>query len=410
MTLMTFAAVFQLYRWRRNPSKGQTALLGFVLGGLLLAKASGVPLFALAIAFMLILKPEGFALHPQEWNWRQASVALLISFFVVWGIYRFHVSTIRLAATNFHPTVVSISIPNRPEPIVYQPSRRANLSIPFPAYEYIQGLGFRLKDDKDGHPAFLLGRSYVGGSKAYFPVAIALKCDPLVVLLLAVSSAVLLALRRMALPHDFFLWAVFPVVYFSLAEFASVNIGERHILPVYPFVLLLCGSLWALTKRHRAIWMLLLLAVAVNAADTLRYAPDYLSYFTPFVRPAESFKLLSDSNVDWGQGLIALRDYEREHPNETIHLAYSGTVDPALYGVHGIPLMPNDTFRGQLSLARIISRQALDDPNGYHWVLQYPRKTILNHSLYVFEVPAPNRATYAPNGHLVMALGVANGD
>jgi len=27
------------------------------------------------------------------------------------------------------------------------------------------------------------------------------------------------------------------------------------------------------------------------------------------------------------------------------------------------------------------------DPMCYRWVLQYPRKTILNHTLFVFEVP-----------------------
>src|SRR4029077_6103382 len=37
MTLMSFAAVFQLYRWRRDPSKRQTFLLGLILGGLLIA-------------------------------------------------------------------------------------------------------------------------------------------------------------------------------------------------------------------------------------------------------------------------------------------------------------------------------------------------------------------------------------
>ena len=388
VTLMAFATAFQLFRWRRNPSRWQTALLGLVLGGLLVSKASALPLFTIAIAIVLMFTPEGFTARFKQWNWRQASAAVVISFLVVFGIYRFHVSTVRLEVRAHRVGVASLSIPNRPDPILYDPSRKANISLPIPAYEYIQGVLFQLRHEKDGHPAFLLGRSYVGGSKAYFPVAIALKW-PIVVLLLALASAVMSTLRRVWLPRDFLLWAVFPAVYFAIAEFGRINIGERHILPVYPFVLLLCGSLWALTKRHRTIWMLLLLAVVVNAADTLRYAPDYLSYFTPVVRPAHSFELLSDSNVDWGSGLIALRNYEREHPDETIHLAYCGTVDPALYGVHGIPLMPNQPVSGTVIVsANYLSGQALPDgPDGYHWVLQYPRKAILNHSLYVFEVP-----------------------
>ena len=71
--------------------------------------------------------------------------------------------------------------------------------------------------------------------------------------------------------------------------------------------------------------MLLLL---LNAADALRYAPGYLSYFNVFVHPADSYRLLTDSNLDWGQGLLALRQYQRDHPDEQISLSYFGSVDP----------------------------------------------------------------------------------
>jgi hypothetical protein len=71
-----------------------------------------------------------------------------------------------------------------------------------------------------------------------------------------------------------------------------------------------------------------------------------------------------------------------------IHLAYHGSVDPAMYGIQAIPLMPNEYASGTVIIsASYLSGQTLPDPNGYHWVLQYPAKLILNHSLYVFEVP-----------------------
>lgn len=133
---------------------------------------------------------------------------------------------------------------------------------------------------------------------------------------------------------------------------------------------------------------LLLVALAVHVGDVLRYAPDYLSYFNLFVSPASSYKLLSDSNVDWGEGLIALRHYQQAHPSVPIHLAYFGSVDPAMYGIRAIPLMPNERVSGTVIVsANFLSGQTLPDPNSYHWVLQYPTKLILNHSLHVFEVP-----------------------
>ena len=384
MTLMLFATVFQLCRWHRRPSWPQTILLGSVLGGLLIAKASAVPFFGVAIILILVLKPDSIGIRPAEWNWKPALTALVISFLIVWAAYRFHVSKVTLAASNIQ---VNVAIPKRPNPIIYHRSSAFHISIPVPAYEFVDGLKYQLKHEQGGHNAFLLGRAYVGGSKLYFPIVALLKW-PTIVLLLFVAAIPLMLLRRTALPPDLVLWFSFPVLYFAFAEFATLNLGERYILPVYPFVLLFCGSLWQFTRGHRAVLLLLLGALAVHVGDVLRFAPDDLSYFNLFVRPANSYKLLSDSNLDWGEGLIALRGYERAHPNVPIHLAYFGEVDPAIYGIKFAPLMPDERASGTVIVsATHLSGQYLHDPNSYHWVLQYPRTTILNHTLYVFEVP-----------------------
>src|SRR4029077_16712586 len=110
--------------------------------------------------------------------------------------------------------------------------------------------------------------------------------------------------------------------------------------------------------------LLFLIALAIHAGDVLRYAPDYLSYFNLFVSPASSYKLLSDSNVDWGEGLVALRHYEQAHPSVPIHLAYFGSVAPAIYGIRAIPLMPTERVSGTVVIsATYLSGQSLPDPN-----------------------------------------------
>ena len=166
MTLMLFATVFQLFRWHHDRSWPQTVLLGLVLGGLLLAKASRYPLFVVAIALMLVLKPGSIAIRPAEWNWRQAVTAFLICFLIVWGAYRFHVSKVTLAASDIQ---IRIAIPKRADPIMRHSSRTFQISVPVPAFEFVQGLGYQLRHNKGGHFAFLLGRSYVGGSTIVFP-------------------------------------------------------------------------------------------------------------------------------------------------------------------------------------------------------------------------------------------------
>jgi hypothetical protein len=384
MALMFFATVFQLCRWRRDQSWLQTVLLGSLLGGFLIAKGSALPFFGLAIVLMLILKPDTVAIRASEWNCRQALVALLISFLIVWGAYRFHVSKVTLTASDIQ---VRVAIPERPDPIIRQSSRAFHISLPVPALEFLQGLGYQLRHAEGGHFGFLLGHRYIGGSKLFFPIVILLKW-PTIVLLLFLTAMGLMFLGRSPLQRDLILWSAFPVLYFLLAVFAQLNLGERYILPIYPFALLLCGSVWQFARGRRAVLVLLLCALTVHVGDVLRYAPDYLSYFNLFVRSANSYKILSDSNVDWGEGLIALRDYQRAHPSVPIHLAYFGSVAPDVYGIQAIPLMPNDRVSGTVIVsAMFLSGQTLPDSDSYHWVLRYPLKLILNHSLYVFEVP-----------------------
>jgi hypothetical protein len=187
---------------------------------------------------------------------------------------------------------------------------------------------------------------------------------------------------------------LFPGVLLTFAIFSKFNIGERHIVPLYPFALLVAGATWHVLRRHRHGLAIAVTIVVLNAADTARYAPDYLSYFNVFVDSRESYTLASDSNLDWGQGLLALREYERANPNEKTYLAYFGTVDPKIYGIRAEPLKANTRVTGTVicsatSLTGLYIRNAkgVVDTEGYRWLLQHPRKAVLNHSLHVFVVP-----------------------
>src|SRR5579884_2483468 len=61
--LMIFATVVQLLRWRHRPTPAQTALLGLIMGLLLLAKFYTPPMFLVALVWLLLLKPDRIALH-----------------------------------------------------------------------------------------------------------------------------------------------------------------------------------------------------------------------------------------------------------------------------------------------------------------------------------------------------------
>jgi 4-amino-4-deoxy-L-arabinose transferase-like glycosyltransferase len=392
-TLLIFATAWGLRSWRLKPTWKRTFRLGSLLGLMLLAKFSTAPMFLLALLWVLLSGPDGIITDPRRWNWSRTAAALALAAFLVWAGYFFHVS--RLTVQD---GVLTATFPHWSEPIVKPVSGHRNYTLWVPAGEYVEGFRELVRHNRHGQPAFFLGRaSSRGGWKAYYPTAILLKWPTLV--LVWCLTGVGMVLRTKLRPPleirvadsptaDWWIMASFPFAYLGLAIFARFNIGDRHVLPLYPFALLGAAAAWQWAGRKRAVLVLLAWLAVLNAADCLRYAPGYLSYFNAFVAPAETYRLLTDSNLDWGQGLLALRQYERDHPAEQISLAYFGSVDPAIYGIRSRPIGEHERIPGTVIVsATNLSGQFLVDPQGYRWLLQQAPSGILDHSLYIFHVP-----------------------
>ena len=381
--LFTFATAAYLLRWRRNPSAPRTATLGLLLGLLLLAKFSTPVMFALAVCWMLVTAPEAlFVLNPLRWNWGRTCAAVAISVFVVWAGYFFHVSRATWRNGSFTAT-----FPHRDNIVSPHAPKFLNLSIPVPAGEYLEGFRRVVRHNSGGHASFLLGKISGNGFKLFFPVTLALKSPPIILLLFA-AGVILIAFRRVSVPREWWILASFPAVYLCFAISSHIDIGERHILPVYPFIVLFAAVVWQFVDRRPALLAALIVLLLLQGADVLRYAPDDLSYFTPFVRPTQSYKLLSDSSLDWGEGLLALRQYQRAHPDEVISAATVSPVEMQVYGIRAHKLEENQRASGTVVIsATTLSGQLLKNPAAYNWVLQYPMTGMLNHSLFVFRVP-----------------------
>jgi hypothetical protein len=382
-TLLIFAASWQLIRWRRTPTWAQTLLLSIVLGLMLLAKFSTAFMFVLALLWTLLLKRDAVAFNPLQWNWGKTIAAMLLALVVVWSGYFFHVSHL-----SIHDGQLTATFPHWNEKIEKNIQSRVNVDLLVPAGEYIEGFREVARHNRHGQRAYFLGQvSATGGWKLYYPATILLKW-PTMVLILAAAGFVMAAARRIPATADLWIMGSFPFLYFLVAIFAHFNIGERHVLPLYPFALMFAGLTWQKISRHRFGFAIMIALLLLNAADALRFAPDYLSYFSPAAHAYDSYRFLSDSNLDWGQGLLAVRNYEQEHPQEQPWLAYFGSVDPTVYGLRSRQLGEKDRVTGTLMVsATNLSGQFLDNPESYRWLLQYPRTDVLNHSIYVFKVP-----------------------
>ncbi len=380
-TLFIFLTAFQLVRWRHRSNWLNTALMGLVLGGLLLAKFYAPPLLLLALALMLVLNSAGASRRPSQWNWKPTLAALAFALVTLWAGYFFHVSHLTVGDGK-----VVASFPNR---ALKTWATRSNLHVSaiVPAGEFFEGLREVAFSNKHGRPAWFFGKIYpTGGIKAYYPVAIALKW-PTILLALFIASLLMGVRKTCRAPVDLLVMCAFAVVFLFFAIQSKFDIGERHILPLYPFALLIAGAIWGHLKARRAPIIVLLVLLGLNAADALRCAPDYLTYFNILVRPANSWHYLTDSNLDWGQGLIALRDYEQKHADEPLRLAYFGSINPPLYGVRATPLAPEERLTGKAVVgASCLTGQMLADPNGYRWLWSYAPAQMIDRSMFVYDI------------------------
>ncbi len=406
--LFVFACVVQWMRYWRKPSRVQGVILGVLLGGLLLAKFNSPPLVMLMLGLVLVLTPGKFKFNLCGLQWRRTAAILLIACLVVWSGYFFHVSKV-----TFADQMVTIHFSGYTKLLQYEmPTLKRPITIFLPACEWMTGLGMVVFHNMEGHRSFLLGHYSNDGFKLYFPAAILLKW-PLIVLLLGAAGAGVVFRRLIPTWRELLLMSIVPAVYLVFAIFAHIDIGVRHVLPLYPFLLLYAGAVaeWARGTRFglRNTQLVLGILLIAQAADISRYAPDYLSYFTVLVNPANTWHLLSDSNTDWGQGMIALRQYQAVHPNQAIHLAYVGEVDPALYGIRYTRLNEDDHPSGIVVVsATHLSGQLLKNHSAYHWLLQYPVRAILNHTLYVFDVPVgATRADASEGGYSTLQTSAA---
>ena len=209
-----------------------------------------------------------------------------------------------------------------------------------PPYAYFVGLNGQAQYFQ-GARSYFLGRFYEHGSRWYFPVAIVVK-TPLSVLLLAAAVAVALALRR-RWPGAAATGFVVPIVLFLAAAISSsLNIGIRHLLPLYaPAYALLVMLAWSLDLRKLA-----LAAVAGAAAESAWIYPYHLSFFNLAAGgPLQGPRYLLDSNIDWGQDGKRLAAYQVQSGNKPLCVMYFGTARLEQYEIWWEEVFRNGKLR-----------------------------------------------------------------
>lgn len=187
-------------------------------------------------------------------------------------------------------------------------------------------------------PTFLMGEYSEVGWRYYFPLAYAFK-TPLTTLALVVAAGLFLAARPRRWADYAFLLIPAAILFLAICN-SRLNIGLRHFSPMYPFLLtgiaLLVAHVWRVTPRrvHLPASLALLLLLAI---EVVPHRLSYIQFFNVAAGgPLGGFKLLSDSNLDWGQDLHRLIAWQRENPHERLYIIYFGPTDLAAAGLRAI--------------------------------------------------------------------------
>jgi hypothetical protein len=244
--------------------------------------------------------------------------------------------------------------------------------------------------------AYLAGRFSRTGWWYYFPAAFLVKTPLTILLLLGCGLTLLVQERRRWKTAAAFL-VVPPAMFLGAAMMAHLNIGLRHILPIYPSVLLVAGvTLNEIRTKWRASF--LLVPVLLASLELATVYPHCLAYFNQLIGgPGNGHLVLLDSNIDWGQDLKPLKKWMDAHHVEVINLSYFGTADPNYYGIRwaglpGVldiqtPNVPGLRLPGYVAVSVQNLHGILRDapvPNFYAPLLERTPAAVIGYSIHVY--------------------------
>jgi hypothetical protein len=348
-----FAAVYTFYRYCKKPTVARLLVAGVASGLALAAKHSAVLL--LPMLLLLAACEVGFRLRTAEGREailsrrvRQMTGALLaigvVAVAVLWAFYGFRYNA-RPGALRLDPTLAQYVLPLRP---IEAKGILLLARLHILPESYLYGLA-DVRAMANGMQSFIFGKVYEHGVWFYFPAVLLIKSTIGWLAMVMLAGAAVVA-GRFRKSREILFLTIPAAVYLLVAMGSSLNIGARHILPVYVFLsVFAAGGCWAWMKSARFGWgrgwgyavgALLL----CHVASSLRAYPNYMAYANEFWGgPSQTYRYLTDSNTDWAQQLLAVKKYTDDHGIKNCWFAYFA--DPFLEAKdYGIPCKPLPVF------------------------------------------------------------------
>jgi len=392
-TALMFVATALFYAWARYPDRRHTLALGLWTGMAWLVKFSAL---ILPVFYLLYLGLQ----RAGRKHWRSLGQALLLAGALVGLVY---------AATpvpqDHQSWYNQRTLKNRQHPLVRL--IRASEAIPGLRHYswYLTGLVSQSRHLTRGHdqPAYVKRTFYQGGRWDFFPTLLASK-EPVPWILLVGTALMMTPLWLRRAGPEVRGYLLFSMLFLGVALIARLNLGIRHLLPMYPSLFALTAWFWAsyLPGVGWKTFSLYTVSLAsVGTATSLALAhPGYLAYFNEAVGGKElGAEIALDSNFDWGIDLYRLALYVEEENIPTIYLYYYGRNHPRAYLKDcyilfpRVPLQPGELLaisaglylRCELAVEGKIAPPDDMDLETLRWILSRPRKLRIGDTLWILE-------------------------
>jgi hypothetical protein len=350
-----FGAILATYFWLeflKNNNKKSLILAGLAFGIAMIIKFSLIlilPFFAIITFVYAWLKNDNEKIkNLLKYSLRAFLAGLIGLVFVIWPIYGYHVS-------NYPPerqikdTKDLLATTRVPESITKLNLLLESNSVTRPLGQYFLGILTATNRTATGNTTYFMEQISADSWRSYFPVVYFIK-NPLpfhILTLIALLSA-LWAIKRPFWRNSYsrikdwignhfteFSMLSFLGIYWATSLASNLNIGVRHLMPVFPFTILLVSAAIANLLKKPFLKVKHALLVALLLWQTLSVFiiyPHFLAYFNEAVGgPNNGYRYVVDSNLDWGQDLKRLKDWVEEKGIDKIYLNYFGGGDPQYY-------------------------------------------------------------------------------
>lgn len=377
-----FASILALDIYLRAPSRRRLIILSVIVGLTLIVKFSAV----LIIPLVIVLGAYRVWFDRSTFTWRRWGIMLFsvagAPLLIIWACYGFEVRKTSTVVLTESTVIATID----------------RLHLPIPALSYWNGL-LRVKaHNANGHDTALFNQQSLTGWWYYFPVAVAIK-TPLMTLGVLFAALGLglaymyqqLRLRRFGrtiLSPTNMCFIVPPAAFLLIAMLSQLNLGLRHIFPVYPFLFLAAG--WAISRIRQTFQPIVVATLLIGAAIVAFLAwPNTISYFNAAAGgTTNGHNILAGSNLDWGQDVYRLRSFLDQQHFPRIRVSLTDGVPASRAYPEAKPMRTDEMVAAGAKLddVVIISASILFDPREHiQWLRKYSPRWTIGSTIYGYD-------------------------